>query len=390
MMSRNIITTLVMIGAILLSGPLPAQEDMVKPDRVMRVLVIDDRPSVDLRLDDKYKILASDTDQVLMQGTELRTRLRAEKDGFRIGSKDLSASSIMIHVNKDYDIYVDGRRFRGDVEIVKKDNDRLMVINYVGLEDYLQGVLYHEVSHRWPMECLKAQAIAARTFAVYQARANKIQPYDLRSDIYSQVYGGKNSEKVTTTAAVRATQGQVLTFKGDIFPAYFHATCAGHTEDSSNLWKIDIQPLKGGKCDFCKDAKHYLWLKTIPLDDISEVLRQNGYKIGNIADVKVVSTNASGRVDKLEITDDAGVTVVLTGKIFRSLLGPNVVRSTKFVPHVREGNLVLDGRGWGHGVGLCQWGAYGMARRGMKAGQILSYYYPGSEITTIDKIADKL
>lgn len=388
---KIILAALLAISAILFSpGCLRAQGDIAKLDRIIRVLVIDEKASVHLRLDDKYKIFSSGTDQVLLQGRELNTRLRAEKDGFRIGSKDLAASGIKIRVTGDYDIYIDGRRFRGDVEITRKDNGKLMIVNCVGLEDYLLGVLFHEVSHRWPMECLKAQAIAARTFALYQARANSMQPYDLRSDVYSQVYGGKNSEKVTTTSAVRATKGKVLIYKGDIFPAYFHATCGGSTEDASNLWKIELPPLKGVKCDFCRDSKHYLWLKLIPLEDVSEMLRQNGYKIGNIKTVRVVSTNMSGRVDKLELTDDAGVTVVLTGKIFRSLLGPNVVRSTKFVPYIRGGNLALDGRGWGHGVGLCQWGAYGMARRGMKAPQILAYYYPGSEITTIDKLLAKL
>jgi len=385
---KTVVKVVLILILFLPQGLILAQENA--PDRVMRVMVIDDKPSVYLMLDDKYRIYASGTDHVLMKGPELKTRLKAEKDGFRIGSKDLKASNIMIRVAPNYDIYIDGRRFRGDVEISKKDNGNLMVINYVSLEDYLLGVLYHEVSHRWPMECLRAQAIAARTFALYQARMNKMQPYDLRSDVYSQVYGGKNSEKWSTNLAVTSTRGKVLVFKADIFPAYFHATCGGYTEDASSLWKIDIQPLRGVRCDFCKDSKHYWWIKAIPLDDVGEILRQNGYKIGTIRTVNVLSKNVSGRVDKLEIKDGEGVTVVLTGKIFRSLLGPNVVRSTMFDTSVRADKLVLNGRGWGHGVGLCQWGAYGMARDGRKADQILKYYYPGAEITTIDKLPAKL
>lgn len=389
-MKKTIAAIFIVFFSVLTCTQLCAQDAVLAPDRIIRVLVIDDKSSIHLRLDDKFKIFASGSDQLLMQGRELNTRLRVERNGFRIGSKDLEAPGLKIRVTGDYDIYIDGRRFRGDVEILHKDNGRMMIINYVGVEDYLLGVLFHEVSHRWPMECLKAQAIAARTFAIYQARANKMQPYDLRSDIYSQVYGGKNSERVTTTAAVRATKGKVLAFRGDIFPAYFHATCGGHTESASSLWKIDIQPLKGVTCDFCKDSKHYLWTKVLPLEDVSEILRQNGYKIGNIAAVRVISMTNSGRVDKMELMDDAGVTVVLTGKIFRGLLGPNVVRSTRFIPQVREGNLILEGRGWGHGVGLCQWGAYGQARKGAKVADILQYYYPGSEITTIDAVAKKL
>ncbi len=364
--------------------PVMAQDNPREP--VMRVLVIDDKYSIYIMLDDKYTVSDYDTGKLLMKGLELKTRLKTSKNGFRIGSKELDSTDIMVRIAPGYDIYIDGRRFRGDVEIVKKDNGKLMVINFVGMEDYLKGVLYHEVSHKWPMECLKVQAVAARTFALYQARMNKMQPYDLRSDIYSQVYGGKNSEKWSTNIAVDSTKGKVLTYKGDIFPAYFHATCAGYTEDASNLWNIDIPPLDGGYCDFCREAKYYSWTKMVPLEDLEEILRQNGYKIGSIRTVSVLSKNISGRVDKLEFKDDQGVTLVLTGKIFRGLMGPNVVRSTKFNAYVRLDQLVLNGYGWGHGVGMCQWGAYGMATQGRKADQILKYYYPGSEIATIDKI----
>lgn len=384
---NTIINIALILFCLLPQGVVFAQDN--PPDPVMRVLVIDDRPSIYLMLDDKYTISESGTGNIIMRGLQLKTRLKAEKDGFRVGSKHLEASDIMIRVGPNYDIYIDGRRFRGDVEIVRKDNGRLMVINYVGLEDYLQGVLYHEVSHRWPMECLRSQAIAARTFAVYQARSNKAQPYDLRSDIYSQVYGGKNSERWSTNIAVDSTKGKVLVFKGDIFPAYFHATCGGRTEDASNLWKIDIQPLKGGYCDFCRESKHYKWSKSIPADDLGDILRQNGYKIGAIRTVNVLSRNISGRVDKLEIRDGDGATVVLTGKIFRGLLGPNVLRSTMFDANVVGDRVVLSGRGWGHGVGMCQWGAYGMSRDGRKAEQILKYYYPGAEIVTIDNLTSR-
>jgi len=283
----------------------------------------------------------------------------------------------------DGNTYVNGRGFRGNVDIIKKDGGKLMVINRLPLDDYLYGVLYHEVSHRWPMEVLKAQAIAARTFALYQVRQNKLQPYDLRSDVYSQVYGGRTSEKWSTTRAVNLTRGKVLTYNGEIFPSYYHATCAGHTEDAVNLWNIDMPPLKGVPCDFCKDSPHYRWTKDIPLQAIRDKLSDNGHKIGRIAAVSIISKNASGRVDKLEIRDEAGTSIVLTGKDFRQIMGPNEMRSTKFDATVKEGGLVIYGLGWGHGVGMCQWGAYGMARRGKKAEEILKYYYPGAEVVKL-------
>lgn len=294
--------------------------------------------------------------------------------------------SVFTKNGPDGSTFVDGRRFRGSVDVVKKDNGKFMVINKLPLDEYLYGVLYHEVSHHWPMEVLKAQAIAARTFALYQLRQNKTQSYDLRSDIYSQVYGGKTSEKWSTTMAVNRTKGEVLTYKGDIFPAYYHATCGGVTEDAANLWNLDIEPLRGVACPYCSDSPHYKWAKQIPLWSLEKTLRDNGYKLGKIATITILSKNKSGRVDKIEIKDDAGTSVVLTGKDFRQMMGPNDVRSTKFYASIKWGSLVLDGLGWGHGVGMCQWGAYGLARSGKKCDEILKYYYPGSEISTIDKI----
>lgn len=358
-------------------------------DPIMRVLVIDDKQSIGLRMFGKYTITSSETKQVLMRGWSLNTRMRATRDGFQIGSKDLRSAGVKIRAEGNDDMAVDGRYFRGDVEVLHKPNGRLMVINYVDLDGYLFGVLSHEVSHRWPVECLKAQAIAARTFAFYQARINALQPFDLRSDIYSQVYGGKNNEQLATTAAVQSTSGKVLTYNGAIFPAYFHATCAGFTEDSSNLWSGDIPPLDGGRCEYCKDSKHFFWRCAIPLDDVADALRQNGYRIGEIRSVRVLSKNKSGRVDKLEIGDNTGVSVVMTGKVFRQLFGPNKVRSTKFNASVRMDMLILDGLGWGHGVGMCQWGAYGMARVGKTAEQILRQYYPGADITPLETLPPK-
>lgn len=353
---------------------------------VLRVAIIDDRSSIDLSLRSKYKISAVNSGKIVMEGPYLSKTVTVSNNGIKIGNTVTGVSGIRIKVTKDGNIYIDSRRFRGDIDIVRKDNGKLLIVNNIGLEEYLYGVLYHEVSHRWPMECLKAQAIVSRTFALYQARQNRLQPYDLRCDIYSQVYGGKTSEKWSTTKAVDSTRGKVLAYKGDIFPAYFHATCGGYTEDAANLWNIDLAPLKGGVCEFCGHSKHYRWTNKIPLTKVESKLRDAGYKIGRITSVEVLSKNRSGRADKIEAKDDTGTVVVLTAKDFRQMFGPNDVRSTKFDISVQAGNLVLNGFGWGHGVGMCQWGAFGMSENGKKAEDILKFYYPGAEITTIDKL----
>lgn len=357
---------------------------------VMRVLVLDNRLSISLTVKGAYKVYSMPSEKLLTGGYILHTKVRASEQGIMFGSKELKFSKIRVTVPEGGLIYLDGRSFRGIVDIMKKNNMELAVINRITLEEYLYGVLYNEVSHRWPIEAIKAQAIAARTFALYQARQNKLQDYDLTNDIYSQVYSGATSERWSTTRAVKLTLGKVLTFKGDIFPTYYHATCGGKTEDAANLWSIDIEPLKGSECDFCKESPHYKWTKNIPLSEIEKKLGDNGYKIGKIKSVAIVTRNKSGRVDKIEIKDDSDVSCMLTGKDFRRMMGPNDVRSTNFEPSINNDKLNLCGMGWGHGAGMCQWGAKGYAGHGKNSGEILKIYYPGAEVTTIDKIADKL
>jgi stage II sporulation protein D len=382
----NIITMIMLMAFASVSAE---SADEAARNSIIRVSILNDRDSFNLTLKGNYKIYALHSERVLMEGPYICANVTALKDGIRIEKKEIKLSGIRVKVSRDANIYVDSKRFRGDIDIIRRDNGKLTVVNYIPIDDYLYGVLYHEVSHRWPTEVLKAQAIAARTFALYQVGQNKLQPYDLRNDIYSQVYGGRSSEKWATTRAVNLTKGDVLTYKGSLIPAYYHATCAGATEDASNLWNIDVPYLKGVKCDYCKGSKHYQWTKEMPLSELSNKLIAAGYKIGNISGVTILSRNASGRVDKMEIKDEVGVTLVMTGKDFRQALGPNEVRSTRFDASIKRNTLVMTGTGWGHGVGMCQWGAYGMARKGFKAEDILRYYYPGTEISNIKDLNKK-
>ena len=354
--------------------------------QILRVAIIDDKSSVNISLKGRYKISALSSGKTILEGAYLIKTVTAADGGIKIGKAQTTMRQIRIKTARDGDVYVDSRRFRGDVDIVRKDNGKLLVINNISVEDYLYGVLYHEVSHRWPEECLKAQAIVSRTFALYQAKNSKSQPYDLRCDIYSQVYGGRTSEKWSTTKAVDSTKGKVLIYSGDIFPAYFHATCGGHTEDASNLWNIDLAPIKGVECGYCGRSKHYKWINKIPLSRVEGKLKDAGYKTDKIVSVRIISKNPSGRADKIEIKDSSAATVIITAKDFRQMFGPNVVRSTKFDSSVQGAELVLNGFGWGHGVGMCQWGAFGMSENGKKCDEILKFYYPGAEITTIDKL----
>lgn len=367
-----------------------AADTAVTADPVMRISIADDKQFVRIYVKEPYRIYAAGSERVLLEGPCIATKIVSVKDGIMIRDKVYKVPGVRLKTEKDSRIYVDKKLYRGAIDILKKESGRLLIINYVKLEDYLYGVLYHEVSHRWPMEALKAQAIAARTFALYQARQNRLQPYDLRSDVYSQVYGGSDFERWSTNMAVNTTKGKVLAYNGEIFPAYYHATCAGRTEDASSLWKVDLAPLHGVACGFCKESPHYCpWVKEIPLRTLEASLNAAGYRIGRITLVTVLSSNPSGRVEKMEIKDAAGVSVIMTGKEFRQLVGPNEIRSTNFNCSIRWGSLSVEGRGWGHGVGMCQWGAYGQAKAGKKADEILQYYYPGTTIVRIESLKEK-
>lgn len=376
--------TLIILGAVLIAAAPAAFCADAPLGRDVRVCVLDGKDAVNLSLEGRYAIRDIITGRVLMEGPHLKANIRASQGGMMIGDAEFRLSGINVTAEKDAEIYADWKRFRGELDVVKRPDGKFTVINHIGIEEYLYGVLFHEVSHRWPMEALKAQAIAARTFALYQARQNRDRPYDMRSDIYSQVYGGKGSETWATTRAVNLTKGMVLSYKGQLFPAYFHATCAGFTEDASNLWKVDIAPLKGGVfCPYCRISPHYLWHKEIPLGELEKKLGAAGHDIGRIVSVRCLGRNASGRVDKMEIKDDAGKALILPAKDFRLIMGPNDVRSARFITKIKWGKLVLDGLGWGHGAGMCQWGAYGLGKKGKTAGEILQFYYPGSEIVSI-------
>jgi len=354
-------------------------EDKYNPP-IIRVAVIRGKASLSLSVTRPFKILALNNQQCLYEGGRTRNvSVKAIQEGIRFGDKDFMIYGIKVVPSKDASIAINGRKFRGNIDIIRAKDKTLLVVNHINVEDYIRGVLYHEVSHWWPKEALRAQAITARTFALYQAEVNKDKDYDVTSDIYSQVYGGATSEKFRATRAVRRTEAQVLKYNGEIFPTYYHATCGGRTEDASVLWNTDLPVLKGVLCNFCQRSPHYKWQVDIPINKIEKALRKKGFSVGKIKYIRLQGLNKSGRILKLRIGTEEGVTLIST-KEFRQILGPNVIRSRRFICRVNDGLAYFKGIGWGHGVGMCQWGTYFMARKGYAAEQILKRYYPGAEI----------
>ncbi|MBI5145516.1 MAG: SpoIID/LytB domain-containing protein, partial [Candidatus Omnitrophica bacterium] len=279
-------------------------------------------------------------------------------------------------------IDIDSRIFRGEMQFIKDKNNKLLIINYLELEDYIKGIAVREISHYWPSETLKAMAIVFRTFALYKMEEARTQAFDVTSDVYSQVYSGRLAERYRINQAVDQTKGMVLMHQGKIIPAFYHSTCAGHTEDAAILWKIDLVPLKGVPCNFCKDSPHFKWHYVLSLQEIENSLLKAGYKIKDIKEIIILDRDKSARARELKILSAAGETKI-SAKDFRNILGPDIVRSTNFNLSIVERDTVFEGYGWGHGVGLCQWGAYFMAKQGFNYQQILQYYYPETNVKII-------
>jgi stage II sporulation protein D len=181
-----------------------------------------------------------------------------------------------------------------------------------------------------------------------------------------------------------------LTYDNKIIPAYFHATCGGMTEDAQELWKLpDIPPLRGVPCGFCKDSPHMHWKKNFRLKDIQDALNLHGYKVGTIQDISIVDRDRSERIGNLKIVQKDGQELIIKGKDFRDLMGPNVLMSNNYEVTMKGYYVDITGKGWGHGVGMCQWGALGMARQQFTYQQILAYYYPQSVLTDYHEIPSK-
>ncbi|MFA5059842.1 MAG: SpoIID/LytB domain-containing protein [Candidatus Omnitrophota bacterium] len=370
---------------ILATGYLRAAPEPTYASKAVRVAILQDKKEFKLAIHGKFSIHDDKDHQTLFEDRLLRkANVKVTEYGFLIGDMPYSQRKIRIISAKDATIDIDGRRYRGEIDILRDSNNRLLVINIVGLEDYVKGVLYHEVSHHWLLEALKAQAVAARTYALYRMELSKNKSYDLTSDIYSQVYGGKNSERFRTNLAVDKTQGLILTFKGKILPAYYSATCAGATEDAAELWKENLPPLKGVVCDYCKNSPHYFWVKNFRLKDIQDKLNARGYELGLIETITILERNESGRIKTLEIKTRDGKVMNISGKDFRNIVGPNAIKSNNYAIEMKGYYMDLVGKGWGHGVGLCQWGAHFMSQARFTYEQILKYYYPGAEIVSYE------
>jgi stage II sporulation protein D len=369
---------------LLIAGQLsaPAAYPMEITDNI-RVSVLNNVNEIELSIRGAYTIQRVDTGAVIDQGnTFFNRKIKPFSTGISFGNRNFNVNAIHIIPKKQPAVYLDKRLYRGSLQVINTKTGKLTAINIVDIEEYLKGVLYHEVSHRWPIEAIKAQAIASRTYALYQIQENRHKHYDLYSDISSQVYNGFYAERYRTNNAVDQTMHQVLVWKGKPVPAFFHSTCAGHTEKAGNLWKIDIAPLAGVKCAYCKNSPYFTWSCELQVTFLEKSLKQRGYIIDAIDAIKPSRKNPSGRVENI-MFQGFDLSETLKAKDFRQLIGPSFIKSTNFDVSIKDEKAYFQGKGWGHGVGMCQWGAFAMAKQRYTAEEILSYYYPGAKVAVV-------
>ena len=279
-------------------------------------------------------------------------------------------------------LHLNGNRFRGKLELLPSDNGGITVVNELGLEEYLYGVLPKEMSVTWHMDALKAQAVASRTYAVNSLSKWQQYGFDVKADIGDQVYGGYDAENVVTNQAVDETRGQLLLYDSKPITSFYHTDSGGITEACSEAFGAEKPYLVPVKDDFSNNSPHSQWEVSISLSTISkrpEIVEKN---IGDIEGIVVTKKSPAGRVTEISLIGSTGQ-MPLTYSQIRSVLS---LKSNLFdeIPSQDKGaDYVFVGSGFGHGVGMSQWGAKSMAENGYNYVAILQHYYKNVEINNI-------
>lgn len=340
-----------------------------------------------------------------------------------------------------------GRSYRGSMEF-RSAGSYVVAINELPMEEYLYGVVPREMSNNWPLEALKAQAVAARTYTTANYNKRLAEGFNMLDTQYDQAYGGANSEGDTATRAVTETAGQIILYNGGPISAVYHSNSGGHTEDNENVWGTVPSDYLRGKDDPYSTRNGYAnWTYTTTIDDVRNRLSQSGSQTGPITSI-VLEKYHSGRVKSVIIQDINGNTVTKSGSAFGQMFNPKFytyINNTSFMSSLFEvkmdqvvnpslsvlngagetvtvpgtelnavsddgsitvlngtepmfyvqdafensmfnkaatGNITFEGHGWGHGVGMSQWGAYDMANQGKSYTEILTFYYTGVEVSS--------
>ncbi len=298
----------------------------------------------------------------------------AKKGTVRIAGKNTRYGRVRFVPPQDLHISVAGKEYHGEFTLVAID-DVISVVNWVNVEDYVAGVVKGEMPLSWDDDALCAQVVAARSFALNEKRkCTGKKWFDLYADERSQVYVGFVRDEKALHAA-SATRGTILVWNWRLFSTYYHSACGGRTKKAYPFLSTeDITPLTGIRCGFCSDVDT-TWRKLVPKADLE--------RLPGIPDnIKNLEVHDSPRGRKVKLICESR-TITFSADKFRSLVGPRVLRSPAFHAQRSDTGWLFTGRGYGHGSGMCQHGARGMANHGHRWPSILRFYYPGAELVRV-------
>jgi stage II sporulation protein D len=333
-------------------------------------------------------------------------------------------------------IAIEGRRYRGILEMVQADKGNIQVVNELELEEYLYGVIPKEMPLNWHTEALKAQAVAARTYTIANLSKWQKNGFDIGASSGDQVYGGYDAEDVRTNRAVDETKGQIILYDNKPITAFYHADSGGRTEACKDVFGSDLPYLQPVDDIVRTNSPHSEWELCLSAKDISERVKSAQKYIGEIREISIIERSPTGRVKKILLKGTLGDTIIENSHIrnifqlksnffevfggtsipvvsvsgeeakrdiqlkanniitgqgpailsngYVSILGAEMSKNIKFT--TVSDTYIIRGRGYGHGVGMSQWGAKTMAENGYNYMEILLHYYKNVDIKVSNKI----
>ena len=347
-------------GLLVITASAPAPAGALSPDAVIRVLLLATRRSVTVR-DDRT---GAEAIVLETQGGGLSANRRPVGDVWRLRSGGI--------------VSADQLRVRGALE-VRRVPDGLQVVNEVGVEDYVAGTLGKEIYPDWEPEMLKAQAVAARSYALHQRARNRTQPYHVVAGTGHQVYGGVDAESPAVIAAVSATRGEYLAYQRRPILAAYHSASGGRTASAQEVWGESLPYLVSIEVEGEEESPDTYWRAAISRTKLGRALASLGIQIDTVREARVIDRSRSGRASRVQIRSDTD-SHTLEARALRVALGETVIRSTLFEIRVQKDGFIFVGSGYGHGVGMSQWGAQAMALRGSSYREILRAFYPGTSL----------
>jgi len=367
-------------------------------DKWMRVLLFGNRTECVVGAPNGFVVTNGErTVEATFSATLKPVVIQRLENRIQIGDLPLNGP-VTLRPNPPYIFFINGQGYRGNLILSSSDDPNgLSAVNHVPIEAYLLGVVGAEMYSYWEPQALRAQAVAARTYALYvKNRFGVHRSWDVTTTQANQVYRGLAAESAPVRDAVEQTRGQVLICPDEtgqlaIFPAYYSSICGGFTEDSVGVFGERFAALSSMPCPFCKSiAKDRFW-NWVPVEYSIEQVQQKLFarypslaeKLDKIASVECVRLGHIGRVIGVSVLGSNGKKDFLRGEDFRLALDPSGMKLKSAIFSLKCEGFVytfFDGRGFGHGVGLCQTGAENMARQEKNYRDILRWYYPGSKI----------